>query len=207
MSTSLPSLGDISQAIANAEGYGIPGAIPTVANNPGDLANGDIGYGSMGNGITVYPDPQSGYTALQNQIMAIQNGSSANYSPTDSIASIGDTWTGGTATAPGDPNWANNVASSLGLDPSQSLFGAAGNGSAGGTVAPTAPTPSTTEGGSPLAGAGNIFSALLGGTGAGSGLLERGVVIGIGLILIAGGVFGFDRVQEVAVGAAKTAAI
>jgi hypothetical protein len=102
----------LAQAIANAEGYGVPGAIPTAANNPGDLVLGDIGYGTMGAGITVFGSSSDGWSALENQLQLISNGQSRNYSPGMSIAQIGQVWAGG------DGNWAINVASSLGVSTS-----------------------------------------------------------------------------------------
>lgn len=109
----------IDSAIASAEGYGIPKAIPTLTNNPGDLENGDIGYGMMGNGITNYPSIEAGMRALDAQISAIANGTSKNYSPNESINSIGQKYAGqGTQGS----NWANNVANALGISPNSSLF-------------------------------------------------------------------------------------
>ena len=35
-----------ARAIAKAEGFGLPGALPTRANNPGDMMLGDRGWGN-----------------------------------------------------------------------------------------------------------------------------------------------------------------
>ena len=108
----------IDAAIGGAEGYGQPGAIPTLANNPGDLVLGDQGLGTLGQGITVFPTPQAGATALDNQVTKMANGTSSVYAPNESIAQIGQTYAG----ANGGSSWAANVAKSLGISPSSSLF-------------------------------------------------------------------------------------
>lgn len=102
------ALQELANAIAGAEGYGKAGAIPTRANNPGDLALGNIGYGTMGNNITVFPNAAAGNDALVNQLTKIQNGTSKNYTSDMTIAQIGQVWSGG------DPNWAKNVAAKSG---------------------------------------------------------------------------------------------
>src|SRR5689334_21454478 len=38
---------NLCRAVAVAEGYGPPNNVPTLANNPGDLGLGDIGYGEI----------------------------------------------------------------------------------------------------------------------------------------------------------------
>lgn len=119
----------IAAAIASAEGYGHAGNIPTRANNPGDLEIGDIGYGTItasgGNKITVFPNAAAGYTALQNQVNLISSGqSTAGYTPGMSIAQVGNLYAGGSS------NWANNVASYLGVSPSTNFSTVAGGQSA-----------------------------------------------------------------------------
>lgn len=189
--TGLTPLQSIASAIGKAEGYGIPGAIPTVANNPGDLVNGDIGYGTLGQGITVYPSAQAGSDALTNQLNLIANGSSANYSPSESISQIGSTWAG-------SPTWGSNVASTLGVTPSTSfaslLDGTATTGSSGSTASTGA---ATSTGGimSTLSSLGSM--ALFGPTSSGGSYDWSRIAAGaIGLLLIAAGVFSFDRTQQ-----------
>jgi hypothetical protein len=116
-----------AQAIATAEGYGKLGAIPTVANNPGDLEIGDIGYGvsiaAGGQKITNFGSADQGWSALQNQIYKITTGtSSAGYLPGMSIAEVGQLYSGGSTA------WANNVASSLGVTPDTPFSAVAGGG-------------------------------------------------------------------------------
>lgn len=130
------SISDFSNAIGHAEGYGTPGAIPTRANNPGDLALGDIGYGTLGKGITIFPTPDAGSAALDKQVSMMADGSSKNYSPLESISQIGATY------AAGDPAWSKNVAKLLGVDPSSTL-GSLISGAAG-TMIPQGSTDSKT---------------------------------------------------------------
>jgi hypothetical protein len=69
-----PSNEPVSAAIARAEGAGVPGSIPNRSNNPGDLALGDRGNGtvrSVGQGaanITVFPTTKDGWNALNQDI-------------------------------------------------------------------------------------------------------------------------------------------
>lgn len=202
MSTLTP-LQSLASAIGTAEGYGIPNAIPTLANNPGDLVNGDIGYGTMGSGITIYPSAQAGNDALANQLGMIANGTSSNYSPSESISQIGSTWAGGSA-------WANNVASALGVTPSTS-FASLLSGS-GGTGSTSSPTTSTSTSGilGTLSSLTNMLipgaTAANAGAGAVASSLPRIASAIVGLILIAAGVFSFDKGREIIVAGAKTAA-
>lgn len=109
---------NIDTAIATAEGYGQPNAIPTLANNPGDLALGNIGNGTLGQGITIFPSPQAGVAALDNQVGMIANGTSANYSPNETINQIGQTYAG---QGQQGTNWASNFAKSLGINPNSTF--------------------------------------------------------------------------------------
>ena len=115
-----PSAGDpitaIAMAIANAEGFGVVGAIPTLANNPGDLVLGDIGYGTMGpQKITVFGSVQDGWNALFKQVGEMIAGTSEYYNPSMTWNQIGAKYAGA-----GSP-WAANVATNLGVDPNSTL--------------------------------------------------------------------------------------
>lgn len=177
----------LAQAIANAEGYGQPGAIPTQTNNPGDLKIGDVGNGTI-NGITVFGSQQSGMDALNNQINLMTSGKSSVYTPNETLSQIGDTWSGG------DPNWAKNVASSLGVSTSTPLsnvsndnpspFSWAGIKMLFGGMAST-----ESVAGLPVANSsGQLLNAPVKNGVDYSTLLPRGVIIVLGLILIFGGV-------------------
>lgn len=105
-----PSLYDLAQAIARAEGYGVPGAVPTRANNPGDLVppnwTGDTANSA---GVAVFRSPDEGWAALYHQLALILSGRSHVYAPTDTIAQLAAKWTGGDQS----DAWAANVVSAL----------------------------------------------------------------------------------------------
>lgn len=104
-------------AIGTAEGFGIPGAIPTLANNPGDIVygswainHGATGYltASGGQQIAVFPDLATGNAAANSLI-------DNNYAG-GSITDLASKWLSGSS--PTDiSNWINN----LGLDPNASV--------------------------------------------------------------------------------------
>jgi len=104
-------------AIAVAEGFYASGSIPQRANNPGDLEEGNIGYGTLGQGITIFPDPSSGWEALYAQAWEMLSGNSSHYRTSETIAQAGLTYSGG------DPNWSGNVAATLGTSPLVTLEG------------------------------------------------------------------------------------
>lgn len=118
------SYSPLAVAIANAEGYGGAGSIPTLANNPGDLELGDLGYGTMqaagGQKITVFPNVAAGWMALENQISRIFSGRSRYYSPDESLQDFGVTYSGGSQ------RYGANLANFLGLSPSSTLRQAQG---------------------------------------------------------------------------------
>jgi hypothetical protein len=107
------AIGRFAQAIAAAEGYGTPGAIPTRANNPGDLF---LGGTTIGSGVTVFNSAADGWSALFNELVKIRDGRSGNYQVTMTIEDMGLEWSGG------DPNWAVNVARFLGV-PGSTMIG------------------------------------------------------------------------------------
>ena len=192
-------MSSVANAIASAEGYGIPGAIPTLANNPGDLVLGNQGNGTLGNGITVFSTPQAGFNALNNQINLITSGQSSVYSPSETIAQIGNTWSGG------DPNWANNVAAGLGTTPNSTLpsssssslwskvksFLGSQNLNAAGLIAS-----GITNGSLPTPATAMPVSASQIGTSSAT-WLPRGVAIALGMIFVAGGIFMFKSTQTI----------
>lgn len=100
---------DLAKAIAHAEGFGMPNAIPTLAHNPGDLVLGDKGHGTLGSeGITVFQDNATGWAALEHQLSMIRLGQSHVYVNSMTIQQMADKWT---ATQP--QAWAHNVADYL----------------------------------------------------------------------------------------------
>jgi hypothetical protein len=100
-----------AKAIARAEGFGIPDAIPTRAHNPGDL----VIPGStnrIGEGITVFASDEEGWNALYHQLGLIAIGHSHVYSPSMTILEMAEKWT---ATVSQQQGWATNVAAYLGV--------------------------------------------------------------------------------------------
>ena len=97
----------LAAAIATAEGFGLPGALPTRANNPGDLMRGNVGLGTIG-GITVFRSVADGWAALHAQLRAIAQGTSAYYTPTMTIAELAARYTATEVDA-----WTSNVVAAL----------------------------------------------------------------------------------------------
>jgi hypothetical protein len=91
----------LAKAISFAEGYGIPGAIPTDRNNPGDLK---LSAGT----ITTFATPAEGWAALYHQLGLIASGASNYYQLDMSIGDMGRVWTATEQSA-----WSSNVASWL----------------------------------------------------------------------------------------------
>ena len=94
----------IAAAIAKAEGYGVPNAIPTVRNNPGNIR-------SAAGPIATYPTIEEGWAALYRQVSGMLSGRSRYYNPSDPLTVIAKTYTGEAAYM----NWANNVARYFGV--------------------------------------------------------------------------------------------
>jgi hypothetical protein len=60
----------LAEAIAKEEGYGIPGALPTRNNNPGDLRHSPHSFhlGGDPNGIGIIDNPADGWADLERQL-------------------------------------------------------------------------------------------------------------------------------------------
>lgn len=101
---------NFAQAIAFAEGFGTPGAIPTLANNPGDLVIPKWAGAKLGEGISVFSSVAEGWNRLYAELNLIVAGNSSVYSLSDTISTMGAKWT----TTQSDA-WAQNVASYLGV--------------------------------------------------------------------------------------------
>jgi hypothetical protein len=202
----MATLQDLENSISTLEGYGPGSAIPTQANNPGDLEIGDIGYGTIGaaggNQITVFPSPTAGQQALTNQLNRIGAGNSSVYSPDESISEFGQTYSGG------NPTYGPSLASMLGVPASTPIGSVIGNsqGASPGVVAGQAATTAT----NPFSKALSSVSGILSGTSIGSGILaqiesylgtefsaQRWVTIGLGLIFIGGAVFSLKSTQTI----------
>lgn len=105
----LPSVRDLANAIARAEGFGVAGAIPTRAHNPGDLViPGWTGAKLGAEGISVFVSDAEGWARLLRQIQLIVDGKSRVYSLEMTLSEFAAKWT---ATEPGA--WAQNVIRAL----------------------------------------------------------------------------------------------
>lgn len=117
-----PQVLKLAKAIATAEGFGVEGALPTRANNPGDLTGIDKGsFATNGTanseGVWNFVNLADGWTALYFKVDRILRGASKVYPLTMTIEDMGETYSGG------DPNWAANVAKSLGVPVTMTLQG------------------------------------------------------------------------------------
>jgi hypothetical protein len=201
--TSFPGLSSLANAIANAEGYGVNNAIPTLANNPGNLVLGDLGGGTLGSGnISIYPDSTSGWNALNNQLNMIGIGQSHVYNPNMSLADMGNLWAGG---GQGSTNWVNNVAKSLRVDPNSTI----------GSILLGKPSAASSSSGTPQSATSNLIDKIgsyvnnLLGNIAGKAITtaedaalgaifsSRMIMLVVGVILFAAGVFSFKPAQTV----------
>lgn len=106
----------IAKAIAKAEGFYVKGSLPQRANNPGDLEEGDIGYGTI-NGKTKFPSASQGWIRLYSQVEAMLDNSSRVYGPTWTIQDVANEYVSGQQSPTTDSTeWAQNVADTLGVD-------------------------------------------------------------------------------------------
>lgn len=137
MPLQFPNLG---AAIGVAEGFGIAGTIPTLANNPGDIVYGPfaITHGATGIPLTAsngqliarFPDVATGRAAEDALI-------SGNYAG-GSIRDLAAGWLAGSSKKAQD-DWAATVAGKLGVTPDTPVLSAEAGGAAviGGQVRST----------------------------------------------------------------------
>ncbi len=136
--------------ISQAEGFNVPGSTPQVANNPGDLRLGDIGYGET-NGVTNFPSVDAGTAALANQVNNFYTPPSGSpYAPDQTISEIAQTYTGGDNA----DGWATTVAQTLGTTtyatPVQAASGEVPSQSAVGISQSSASTNPQVQAGDPM---------------------------------------------------------
>ena len=184
---------DLATAIMKAEGGDVSGSVPNRANNPGDLKLGDLGQGTI-NGVTVFPDFATGFAALQKQVGSMVDGSSKYYDPSQTLADVGNTYSGG------DPNWAKNVANFLGVTPDTTLGDAAKANAPMSMSDILKKIPLNPIGGMSVPDNTSSPDAKQQ-----SPWILRGSMIGIGLLLIAAGVFSFKQTQVVIQSGARLA--
>jgi hypothetical protein len=188
MST-LPGVPTLASAIAQAEGFNVAGSLPQIDNNPGSITSG----GSL----VQYPDVATGQEALYNQLQSIMSGGSKYYTPDTTLSQFAQTYSGG------DPNYASNLSSILGV-PTNTTIGSILSGNTG--------TDSTASTGT---GSGTGLSGILSGitslpTTVGNAInntlfSSRVILLVIGVLLIAAGLFSFKTTQTVVTTVGKTA--
>jgi hypothetical protein len=115
----------LAHAMAKAEGFGLPGALPTRTFNPGDMMLGDRGWGTEA-AKTIYEkadwnaslqDKTDGASALRRECFAILSGASHNFETSWTFLELAMEWTGNDqATA-----WANTVCEELGTTTDMTL--------------------------------------------------------------------------------------
>lgn len=97
---------DVARAIAHAEGYDVAGSVPNRLNNPGDISDGSVTFGSehhSGSNVTHFPDAQTGWQWLYDKLNRIVEGKSTSYHRDWTWTSIAKTWAGDWQ------NWVHNV--------------------------------------------------------------------------------------------------
>lgn len=111
-----PQLRRFAAAIARAEGFGQPGAIPTRNHNPGDLKSSSVAsIGADAQGHLMFSSDTDGWEALYRQLHLIVTGRSRVYTLNMTIADMARRYAGWS------DNWAANVASYLGVPTSTPL--------------------------------------------------------------------------------------
>jgi hypothetical protein len=108
-----PKVIQFAEAIAFAEGYGRPGAIPTRINNPGDLKI--PGRPADKSGHTIFATPEEGWAALYRQVELMRTGRSRIYKPSMTFREVSKRY------AEWHENWLRNVTWKLGVSPDMTL--------------------------------------------------------------------------------------
>lgn len=195
--TPIQPVGSLADAIASAEGFGVGNNIPTTANNPGSLELGDVGYGTInaanGNQITVFPSENDGWTALNNQLASVYNGTSKYYTPDMSLSEFGNIYSGG------NPNYGNTLANSLGVSPDTTLSQFPQSGATPTSVNSQSGTLTNASSKSEWPSIKDLFTSNVQGS-----IIVRVIVLLIGLVLIIAGLFAFKGTQQLVTTVGKT---
>jgi hypothetical protein len=93
MKVNTDALAKLASAIARLEGFGKFEAIPTLANNPGDLEWGNIGHGEI-QAKTVFPTIDAGWNALKLQLTKMVDGRSHVYHGEMTLVEMGAIYSG-----------------------------------------------------------------------------------------------------------------
>lgn len=106
----------MSEGIALAEGFFVPGSLAAVNHNPGNMTLDLIGKKiGMNKGFVVYANDADGWANLRKQVEKILTDASGIYTSQMTLREIGQKYA---STSPPDEQlaWAINVASKLGID-------------------------------------------------------------------------------------------
>ena len=120
-----------ANAIARFEGYNVSGSVAQRNNNPGNLRSGAGQTGVDANGYAIFPSPDAGFAALDNQInLNIARGLTLN----QFFAGEPGVYPGYAPSADSNnpAQYAATVAGWLGIDPNTPLQAIASGGSNGG---------------------------------------------------------------------------
>lgn len=105
---------DFAVAIAQAEGFGVPGSVPQRAHNPGDLGPGDTGVSdvihAVGSDVSILESDDQGWDFLYKKLQRAFSGNSHTFLTSMSIEQFAQTYVG----ARGDwQDWADHVVEHL----------------------------------------------------------------------------------------------
>lgn len=179
-------MGTLASAIAQLENTN------PIYNNPGAISGtGDTGS-SFGKGIGIYSTLQAGEAALSDQLSKIYGGKSAYYTPNMTLDQFGQVY------AP-NQNYGSSIASILGV-PSSTPLSQIPSGVPSSTAPQTGILGALNKGMNALdsfTGAPNVDNPQGGQKSAFGVSLHDIVVIVVGIILLAAGVFSFKQAQTV----------
>jgi hypothetical protein len=108
-------------AVARAEGFGVPHAVPTRYHNPGNIRSTRTGHHYAGQiglnrcGYVIFKNDAYGWKALQEQLVLMASGKSAHYGTSMTITQVAKMY------ATGWRLWSKNVAHNLGVQPTMTL--------------------------------------------------------------------------------------
>lgn len=114
-------LDSFATAVAHAEGFGVPHAIPTRYHNPGNIRSTRNGHRYAGQvglnrcGYVIFKSDAYGWKALKDQLVLMASGQSAHYDTDMTITKVAKRYATGWRT------WSKNVAKVLGVEPSTTL--------------------------------------------------------------------------------------
>jgi hypothetical protein len=114
-------LDSFASAVAHAEGFGVPHAIPTRYHNPGNIRSTRNGHRYAGQvglnrcGYVIFKSDAYGWAALKEQLTLMASGQSEHYGTGMTITQVAKRY------ATGWRLWSKNVAKILGVTPDTTL--------------------------------------------------------------------------------------